>query len=191
MKIALTKTKSEKITPLQDINHPSIAKKTYKTKPQSQFQFSPLDGAQYAKFSTAQKTSDQKKRCKYNNNIMKTPHAYTQRKKLKEDLEQSSQSHYNSQFNLNKQAYAQYKNTLQKEQSDAPCNFIKLYHLYLMKIALIKKNQKKKDNTTSRYHPSVMKMTHQSKPRISSKFRHQMARNMKNISSNNNQQSNQ
>jgi hypothetical protein len=65
-------------------------------------------------------------------------------KKLKEDLKQSSQSHYNSQFNLNKQAYAQYKNTLQKEQSDAPCNFIKLYHLYLMKIALIKKNQQEK-----------------------------------------------
>ncbi len=35
MKIALIKTKSEKITPLQDMNHPSIAKKTYKTKPQS------------------------------------------------------------------------------------------------------------------------------------------------------------
>jgi hypothetical protein len=32
MKIALIKTKSEKITPLQDMNHPSIAKKTYKTK---------------------------------------------------------------------------------------------------------------------------------------------------------------
>ncbi len=75
---------------------------------------------------------------------MKTPHAYTQRKKLKEDLKQSSQSHYNSQFNLNKQASAQYKNTLQKEQSDAPCNFIKLYHLYLMKVALIKKNQQEK-----------------------------------------------
>ena len=35
MKIALIKTKSEKITPLQDMNHPSIVKKTYKTKPQS------------------------------------------------------------------------------------------------------------------------------------------------------------
>ena len=35
MKIALVKTKSEKITPLQDMNHPSIEKKTYKTKPRS------------------------------------------------------------------------------------------------------------------------------------------------------------
>ena len=32
MKIAPIKTKSEKITPLQDINHSSTAKKTYKTK---------------------------------------------------------------------------------------------------------------------------------------------------------------
>jgi hypothetical protein len=32
MKIALIKTKSETITPLQDMNNPSIAKKTYKTK---------------------------------------------------------------------------------------------------------------------------------------------------------------
>jgi hypothetical protein len=65
--------------------------------------------------------------------MKKTPHAYTQRKKLKEYLKQSSQSHYNSQFNLNKQAYAQYKNTLQKEQSDAPSNFIKLYYPSIMK----------------------------------------------------------
>jgi hypothetical protein len=32
-------------------------------------------------------------------------------------------------------------------------------HLYLMKIALIKKNLQEK-NTTSRYHPSVMKTTY-------------------------------
>jgi hypothetical protein len=51
--------------------------------------------------------------------MKKTPHAYTQKNKLKEKLEQSSQSLYNSHFNLNKQAYAQYKNTLHKEQSDA------------------------------------------------------------------------
>ncbi len=46
--------------------------------------------------------------------------------------EKSSQNHYNPQLNLNKQTY---ENALQTEQSDAPCNFIKLYHLYLMKIA--------------------------------------------------------
>ncbi len=42
------------------------------------------------------------------------------------NLEQSSQNHYNPQFNLNKQAYTQHEAALQKEQSDAPCNFIKL-----------------------------------------------------------------
>ncbi len=72
-------------------------------------------------------------------------------KKLKEDSKQSSQSHYNSQFNLNKQAYAQYKNTLHKEQSDAPCNFVKLYHLYMMKIALIKENSEK-----NQHHPKIL-----------------------------------
>jgi hypothetical protein len=61
-----------------------------------------------------------------------TTRLYSERKP-KEYLEQSSQSHYNSQFNLNKQAYAQYEDALQTEQSDAPCNFTKLYHLHLMK----------------------------------------------------------
>jgi hypothetical protein len=74
----------------------------------------------------------------------KTPHAYTQKEKPNENLEQSSQSHYNSHFNLNKQAYTQYKNTLHKEQSDAPCNFIKLNHHYRMEIALIKTKLKTK-----------------------------------------------
>jgi hypothetical protein len=43
-----------------------------------------------------------------------------------EPKEQSSQSHYNSHFNLNKQAFTQHEAALQKEQSDAPCNFMKL-----------------------------------------------------------------
>jgi hypothetical protein len=61
-----------------------------------------------------------------NYNTRKTPLNYTKKKKPKTSSEQTRQSHYNSQFNLNKQAYAQHKNTLQKEQSDAPCNFMKL-----------------------------------------------------------------
>ena len=48
------------------------------------------------------------------------------KRKPKENLKQSSQSHYNSHFNLNKQAYTQHEAALQKEQSDAPCNFMKL-----------------------------------------------------------------
>ncbi len=58
----------------------------------------------------------EKNDAKYTNIIEKTPHS---EKIPKENLEQSSQSRYNSHFNLNKQAYAQYKNTLHKEQSDA------------------------------------------------------------------------
>jgi hypothetical protein len=34
----------------------------------------------------------------------------------KESLNQSSQNHYNSHFNLNRQAYAKYEAALQKEQ---------------------------------------------------------------------------
>jgi hypothetical protein len=74
-------------------------------------------------------------------------------RKPNEDLEQSSQSHYNSHFNLNKQAYAQYEDALQKEQSDAPCNFIKLYHLYMMKIALIKRIAEKSTPPQDIIHP--------------------------------------
>ena len=52
-------------------------------------------------------------------------HLHSERKP-KENLKQSSQSRYNSHFNLNEQAYAQHEAALQKEQSDAPCNFMKL-----------------------------------------------------------------
>jgi hypothetical protein len=38
-------------------------------------------------------------------------------RKPKEDLKQSSQSNYNSHFNLNKQAYTQHEAALQKEQT--------------------------------------------------------------------------
>ncbi len=102
------------------------------------------------------KQAIRKNDARYNNNIKKTPHS---EKRLKEDLEQSSQSHYNPHFNLNKQAYAQYEDALQTEQSNAPCNFIKLYHLYMMKIALIKEIREK-TNTTSRYYPSIMNKTY-------------------------------
>jgi hypothetical protein len=57
--------------------------------------------------------------------------------------EESEQNYYNFQLNLNKQAKAQYVNALQTEQSDAPCNFVTLNHLYLMRIALIKEISRK------------------------------------------------
>ncbi len=91
MKIALIKTKSETITPLQDMNHPSIAKKTYKTKPRSQFQFSPLDGAQYANISTAQITTNSKEDYKNNCNTKKVAPSYNQKMTTKQDQEESEQ----------------------------------------------------------------------------------------------------
>jgi hypothetical protein len=77
-------------------------------------------------FNSSENKRPEKKRCKIQKQYKENATRLYPEKKLKEDLKQSSQSHYNSQFNLNKQAYAQYKNTLQKEQNDAPCNFIKL-----------------------------------------------------------------
>ncbi len=98
-------------------------------------------------FQQPRKQAIRKKRCKIHQHYRENAtHLYSERKP-KEELEQSSQSHYNSQFNLNKQAYTQYENALQTEQSDAPCNFIKLYHLYLMKIALTKKKSTRKKTT--------------------------------------------
>jgi hypothetical protein len=111
-------------------------------------------------FQQLRKQAIRKKRCKIQQQYKENATRLYSGRKPKEDLEQSGQSHYNSQFNLNKQAYAQYENALQTEQSDAPCNFIKLYHLYLMKIALIKRISREKTNTTSRYHSSIMKMTY-------------------------------
>ncbi len=40
------------MTPLQNMIHPSRAKKPYKTKPRVYFQISPLDGAQYESILT-------------------------------------------------------------------------------------------------------------------------------------------
>ncbi len=119
------------------------------------------------------KTSDQKKkRCKIQQRYKENATRLYSERKPKKDLEQSSQSHYNSQFNLNKRAYAQYEDALQTEQSDAPCNFIKLYHLYMMKIALIKEISEK----TNQHHLKILSirneddLSHQ-KHEESSKFR--------------------
>ncbi len=74
-----------------------------------------------------QRTADRENEARKSNSSKKTPHTPTlQKRKPKEDLKQSSQSRYNSHFNLNKQAYTQHEAALQKEQSDAPCNFMKL-----------------------------------------------------------------
>jgi hypothetical protein len=49
--------------------------------------------------------------------VVRKRHTHLQsRRKPKEDSKQSTQSHYNYHFKLNKQAYAQYEAALQKEQ---------------------------------------------------------------------------
>ncbi len=111
-------------------------------------------------FQQPRKQAIRKNNARYNNNIKKTPRAYTQRKKLKEDLEQSSQSHHNSRFNLKQTSICTIRKHTANRTERCPVQFYKVYHLYLMKIALIKRINKKKDNTTSRHHPSVMKMTY-------------------------------
>ncbi len=90
------------------------------------------------------KQAIRKKRCNIQHRYKENATRLYSERKPKGDLKQSSQSHYNSQFNLNKQAYAQYEDALQTEQSNATCNFIKLYHLYMMKIALTKEISRKK-----------------------------------------------
>jgi hypothetical protein len=52
--------------------------KTYKTKPRSKFQFSPLDGAQFANTSKAQITTNPKEDYKNNYNTRKVAPSYTQ-----------------------------------------------------------------------------------------------------------------
>jgi hypothetical protein len=103
-------------------------------------------------FQQLRKQAIRKKRCKiqqrYKENATRL---YSER----EPKKQSSQSHYNSQFDLNKQTYTQHEDALQKEQSDAPCNFIKLYHLYLMEIALIKTKLRTKLSSNNQQQPTA------------------------------------
>ena len=72
------------------MKHPSIAKKTYKTKPRSQFQFSPLDGAQFANTSAAQITTNPKEDYKNNYNTTRITPPYNQEVREQEKPQQSS-----------------------------------------------------------------------------------------------------
>ncbi len=73
-----------------------------------------------------QRTDDRKTKQEKPTVIRKRQTHLHSKRKPKENLKQSSQNHYNSHFNLNKQAYTQHEAALQKEQGDAPCNFMKL-----------------------------------------------------------------
>ncbi len=61
------------------MNHPSTVKKTYKTKTRSWFQFSPLDGAQFANTSAAQIITNPKEDYRNNYNTRKVAPSYTQK----------------------------------------------------------------------------------------------------------------
>jgi hypothetical protein len=63
-----------------------------------------------------QRTDDRENKTRKSSSSKKTPHTPTLRRQHKENLKQSSQNHYNSHLNLNKQTYAQYEAALQKEQ---------------------------------------------------------------------------
>ncbi len=80
MKIALIKTKSEEITPLQDMNHPSIAKKTY---PITIAKLVPNFVARWrsiCKYLDSSENKRSEKRCKIQQQYKEGPRAYTQRK---------------------------------------------------------------------------------------------------------------
>jgi hypothetical protein len=64
-----------------------------------------------------QRTDNRDNEARKSNSSEKTPHTPTLQRKPKENLDQSSQSHYNSHFNLNKQAYTQHEAALQREQT--------------------------------------------------------------------------
>jgi hypothetical protein len=84
------------------MNHPSIAKKTHKTKPQSYFQFSPLDGAQYANISTAPITTNTKGDYENNCNTKKVAPSFNQKMTTKQDPEESEQNYHIFQLKLKK-----------------------------------------------------------------------------------------
>ncbi len=88
------------------MNHPSTVKKTYKTKPRSQFQFSPLDGAQFANTSAAQIVTNPKEDYRNNYNTRKVAPSYTQKMTPKQNQKESEQNYNIFQRKLKKCTYA-------------------------------------------------------------------------------------
>ncbi len=91
-----------------------MVKMTYHIDMRSQFQISPLDGAQYAKISSNLKQATRENNAKYNSKMENTPHAYSQ---MKRNSDQPSQSHYYSPFYLKQNKHKQITQfARQKEQ---------------------------------------------------------------------------
>ncbi len=104
MKIALIKTESEKNNTTPRKNH--LQRGPIKLKPQCQFQFSPLDGAQFANISAAQITTNPKEDYKNNYNTRKVALSYTQKITPKQDQEESEQNYHIFQLKLKKRTNA-------------------------------------------------------------------------------------
>ncbi len=98
MKIALITTKSEKITPPQDI--PSIMKKTYQIKTAKLVPVSAARWRSICKYSSNSENRQITNKARKTNSSKKTAIHLSLVHKPKENLERSSQSHYNSHFNL-------------------------------------------------------------------------------------------
>jgi hypothetical protein len=105
MKIALIKTKSEKITPIQDMNHPSIAKKTLKQNRELVTVFA-ARWRSIRNISTAQMTTNLKEDYKNNCNTRKVAPSYTQQMTPKLNQEESEQNYHIFQLKLKKCTYA-------------------------------------------------------------------------------------
>ncbi len=93
MKIALIKTKSEKITPLQDMNHPSSAKRTYQIKTAKLVQVFAARWRSIRKYFNSPENKRLEKQRKLHQHYRKNATRLYSGRKPKEDLEQSSQSH--------------------------------------------------------------------------------------------------
>ena len=104
MKIALVKKKSEANNTTPRRNH--LQRGPIKTKPRSQFQFSPLDGAQYANISAAQIITNPKEDYRNNYNTRKVAPSYTQKMTPKQNQKESEQNYNIFQRELKKCTYA-------------------------------------------------------------------------------------
>jgi hypothetical protein len=88
------------------MNHPSIAKKTYKTKTA---ELVPVFAARWRSIrniSTAQMTTNQRKDYKNNCNTRKVAPSYTQKMTPKQNQEESEQNYHIFQLKLKKCTYA-------------------------------------------------------------------------------------
>jgi hypothetical protein len=124
MKIALIRTKSEKMTPLQNMNHPSRAKKTYKTKTA---ELVPKFAARWRSIRKNISSSDDKyskKILQHNCNTKKVAPSYN--KKKSETKKNQSKTNHISQLKLKNARTRKNSQRSQQQTRRHVSNFIKL-----------------------------------------------------------------